>query len=296
MPMGYAKMHKIKWGDLQYVMAIASQGSVSGAAKYLDVNHSTVLRRLDAFEYRHKVKLFKRSSSGYKLTPKGEQLLRSSSNIYQQIQKMERIITAHEFELEGWLRITTTDAIFDHILAPHLRSFKKNYPKIQLDISLTPKQLDLASLESDIAIRSVNEPPEDASGEVLMKVPIFCYATPRYLSQFKDDLRLEIFDWLLPSMVNLKNPVWQSILGSVPEHNIKVKADSFNTLLGYVKDDFGVALLPDFIGDNTSELTRVDLSLNLPITTIWIITHDDLVKSRKVVALIKHLTSSLNNA
>ncbi|MCL1068851.1 LysR family transcriptional regulator [Shewanella olleyana] len=286
-------MHKVRWGDLQYVMAIASEGSVSGAAKSLDVNHSTVLRRLDAFEYRHKVKLFKRSASGYTLTPKGEQLLCVSSEIEQQVFQIERSISAQELELEGWLKITTTDTLFHYMLAPHLRSFQKHFEKIQMDIELTPKSLDLNSLESDVAIRSVNEPPAGASGEKLICSQIFCYATSAYMQQVKGELAVEKLIWCLPSMVNLKNPVWYSALGSVPEHNIKVKADSFNTLLGYAENDMGVALLPDFLGDNSAVLSRVNLLPNLPITTIWIIAHVDLLKSKKVTELIKHLKASL---
>ena len=286
-------MHKIKWGDLQYVMAVASEGSVSGAAKRLNVNHSTVLRRLDAFEFRHKVKLFKRAATGYSLTSKGEKLLSSSLKMEQQVQHIERLITSHEFDLEGWLQLTTTDVIFKRLLEPHLRTFQKTYDKIQLSISLTPKSLDLASLESDIAIRSINELPEGAAGEVLIYSPIYCYASHNYLRTQPDKLSINELDWLLPSMVNMKNPVWQQALGSVPDQQIKVKADSFDTLLGYAENDFGVALLPDFLGDTSDQLTRLDLIPNLPNTTIWIMAHEDLFKSRKIAVFVKHLKNSL---
>jgi DNA-binding transcriptional LysR family regulator len=293
--MGFALMHKVKWGDLQYIMTIAAEGSVSGAARSLGVNHSTVLRRLDAFEFRHKVKLFKRSSTGYKFTEKGKLLLESSVNIEREVQHMERLLTSYEFELEGWLRITTTDALFHYLLAQHLSAFQQTYSKIQLDISLTPKPLDLASLESDIAIRSVDVPPQGIGGEKLLSSSIYTYATNDYLEQFGSRLQIQLLDWLIPSMVNLNNPLWNRALKNITDKQIKVKADSFNALLSLAESGMGVAILPDFLGDKSTKLTRIDIIPNLPQSTIWILAHEDLLKSRKVTALSKYLKSSFAN-
>ena len=57
-------MHRIRWADLQYVLTVANEGSIAAAARSLGVNHSTVLRRLETFEHRHKLKVFHKLPTG----------------------------------------------------------------------------------------------------------------------------------------------------------------------------------------------------------------------------------------
>lgn len=63
------------WDDLRYVLAVADAGSLAGAARTLGVNHTTVLRRIGAFEQRLGLRLFERLPTGYMLTAGGEELI-----------------------------------------------------------------------------------------------------------------------------------------------------------------------------------------------------------------------------
>jgi DNA-binding transcriptional LysR family regulator len=65
-------MAGIEWDDLRYVLAVANAGSLAGAARNLGVNHTTVLRRVGAFEKRLGLRLFERLPTGYVLTAGGE--------------------------------------------------------------------------------------------------------------------------------------------------------------------------------------------------------------------------------
>ena len=53
-----AIMHRMNWDDLRFFYAIACAGSIRGAATKMRVNHSTVLRRISAFEEKIGVRLF----------------------------------------------------------------------------------------------------------------------------------------------------------------------------------------------------------------------------------------------
>ena len=59
------------WSNLEYFVSVARGGSLSKAASKLDVNHSTVARRLDKLESDLNVKLFNRRNKGYELTKLG---------------------------------------------------------------------------------------------------------------------------------------------------------------------------------------------------------------------------------
>ena len=79
-----------------------------------------MLRRLSAFEHRHKLRVFHRLPSGYKLTTEGQQLLDSARAIEGTVKALERRISGQEMKLEGTLHLTTTDTILSSILHPHL--------------------------------------------------------------------------------------------------------------------------------------------------------------------------------
>jgi len=60
------------WNDLKYFLAVARHGSTVSAAKALNVNRSTVHRRLDALEKKLGRRLFSRQPTGYELTELGQ--------------------------------------------------------------------------------------------------------------------------------------------------------------------------------------------------------------------------------
>jgi DNA-binding transcriptional LysR family regulator len=67
-------MRDLDWDDLRFFLAVSERGSISGAAEFLKVNHSTVLRRLTSLEKRLGARLFDRLPDGYELTAQGDEL------------------------------------------------------------------------------------------------------------------------------------------------------------------------------------------------------------------------------
>ncbi|MDX1576662.1 MAG: LysR family transcriptional regulator, partial [Kiloniellales bacterium] len=65
------KPDDLDWDDLRIALAVAETGSLSAAARSLGLSHSTVLRRLSAFEAKIGVRLFERQPRGYAPTAAG---------------------------------------------------------------------------------------------------------------------------------------------------------------------------------------------------------------------------------
>ena len=63
------------WDDLRFFLAVAQAGSLSGAAQQLNVNTTTVLRRVGSLEDDLGARLFERERTGYRLTPAGDRLV-----------------------------------------------------------------------------------------------------------------------------------------------------------------------------------------------------------------------------
>ena len=108
--LGYAKMQDTDWDDLRYFLAVARAGSLSGAAKQLNVNHSTVLRRL-------RVRLFERLPSGYAMTAAGEALREQLGGVGDRIETAQRQLSGLNSRLSGAILVTSTDTRLGRLLA-----------------------------------------------------------------------------------------------------------------------------------------------------------------------------------
>ncbi len=275
-------MHSIRWDDLQYVLTVANEGSVAAAARALGVNHSTVLRRLNGFEHRHKLRVFHKLPTGYKLTAEGKQLLDAALEIETTVKKLERRVFGQEMKLEGTLRLTTTDTLLRLILERHLIAFHQAYPKIKLELNITTRLLDLGQLDADVAIRPAISIPENLSSSRLCDISFGVYGSPNYISSLRGPRPIESAHWLGLSSAMSNGSVANQLDNILNTHNVVVKADSFEALALLAEGGIGLAYLPCFVGDNSDNLQRVDMALEHIDIGLWIITHRDLVNSGRV--------------
>ena len=123
-------MASLDWDDLRHAMAIATAGSLAGAARALGVNHTTVLRRLDALEGHLGSRLFDRHRTGYQATEAGLALLGQARHMAARAEEIERRVLGHDRELTGALRVATAFVVMDHLLPQPLADFSRRYPGI----------------------------------------------------------------------------------------------------------------------------------------------------------------------
>ena len=82
------------WDDLRYFLAVARQGSTIAAGRALQVNQSTVHRRLTVLEHRIGRPLVKRQPTGYRLTELGEEMVTYAERVEQAVQAFEQQLEA----------------------------------------------------------------------------------------------------------------------------------------------------------------------------------------------------------
>jgi DNA-binding transcriptional LysR family regulator len=115
------------WDDLRFVLAVGRSGSLSGAARALRVNHSTVFRRIAQLEDRMGVRLFDRLPEGYGATPAGEALIALGGRVEEDVVALERRLAGEDLRPSGTVRVTTTDTLVP-FLAPVCARFRLVQP------------------------------------------------------------------------------------------------------------------------------------------------------------------------
>jgi DNA-binding transcriptional LysR family regulator len=287
--MGYAKMRDVDWDDLRFFLAVSERGSISGAAKFLNVNHSTVLRRLASLEKRLGARLFDRLPDGYVMTAQGEELRSRLRGVSEQIGTAQSSLGGRDRSFAGAIRLTTTDTLIHTLLMPYLVEFGDSHPAIQMEIVINNTFLSLTRREADVAVRPSNIVPENLVGRRAGHLRTAIYASKSYLKKNANKQEWAAHVWVAPdeTLSHLAQAKWMR--ENIPEDRIGVRVDSLLGMLAAVRCGMGAGLLLCFLADDEKDLVRLAEPLKELDTDVWILTHPAL----KGVARIKALTDFL---
>src|SRR6188508_2033986 len=139
--------------DLPLILALSRERTLAGAAERLDVDLSTVFRRLNTLEARLRVRLFDRSPRGYQLTAAGERAASAAERVETELLALDREISGRDQQLSGVLRLTASETLSHAVLPRLVAAFHAVHPRIQLVLSIDNRMLDLSRREADVALR-----------------------------------------------------------------------------------------------------------------------------------------------
>lgn len=282
----------IDWDDLRYVLQVAQKGSIAAAAESLNVNRTTVLRRINQFEQHLDYRLFDRHGAGYALAPGAEALLSAAMDVEKSINDLHRQILGKEVQLQGHLSITTTDAILKSTVAPHLATFHKKHPQIKVELVVSNHRLSLSRREADVAIRPGETVPDNLVGYPLGPIEFNIFAGKSYMTN-RASLGFDEHTWLGVDNPLLQSPPGQWVSRNIPEQRICLKADSFVALCVAAELGMGLTVLPQKLGQQSSELIEVFPEVKITGNQLWVVTHPDLVRSARVHAFIEHIQQAM---
>ena len=275
----------IDWDDLRFVLAVADSGSLNRAASTLRVNRTTVLRRINAFERKHGVRLFDRLPSGYTLTDAGNEILAAARGFENAIVSLERKLAGQDLRAEGLVRVTTTDTLLASVLAAPLATFKQEQPGITLDVTTSNAFANLSKRDADVAIRPAIDPPEFLMGRRVSSVAFAVYAAS---TLDNSDER-----WIGPDDTIAGTSVARWMRGAMPTVRPDIRADSLVSMRELCASGAGLAALPCYLGDSDTRLVRVRPPIAEMTTALWVLTHPDLARTARVRLLMDHVSAAL---
>ena len=283
------------WSHLEYFLAVARTGSLSGAAKLLRVNHSTVARRLDKLEQQLEVRLFDRLNNGYRLTEDGHALKKRAGQVEHEINQIQGVFSGSEAELRGTLTISKPSSGLMN-LAPLLAAFHHRYPDINLVLTAGGERSEIARMEADVAIRLTNDPPEVLVGYKLGQLPINIFGSRAYLKQ-AGTRNLAEYDWLVWHDDNSVLNMEPALKREIPNARIVLRTSSYNELFEAVNAGMGVSLLSPLRLPKTHQLQALSPSLHQFDLGVWLLSHPDLRNRERIRVfrdfMIEHLGGAL---
>lgn len=278
------------WDNLKIFLAVAKAGSVRGGAKYLQMHHSSVVRRIANFEKQIGSKLFKRTAGGYVPTKMGESLIAKVEKIENEVFSIERTILSGDARLTGELRVSMPFGFATHLLMDDLVFFADKYPDIELELIISYELLNLSKREADVAIRACFQPPEHLIGQKVLQYATCAYATPEYLRE-KDLDNPNSGCWIGWSD-RITHPEWIRN-SNYPHLPARGRFNSEIVQLAAAKANFGITMIPCYIGDTEPKLRRVPFVVPQPNRDIWLLTHKDLSETARVKVFLDFITQAL---
>ena len=271
----------LDWGNLEYFISCANHGTLSGCAKEMGVNHSTVSRKIEKLEKELAIKLFERRNSGYALTIHGKDLYKEVQKIDFKISALkERFIPNPEL-MDGKLVIYKQSEGGKN-MTDIITKLRKNYPKLNIHIMNHADSSDLTTEMYDIGFIGTTSPPEDSIATLLGEIDMHIYGSKEYLKNIKNT---DDFEWVTYKRTDAEDTDF-IVRNFFTNPKIIISSNSYQDAHAFVTSGNGVTFLTDLDGDNDSRLESYDKDKYSFKIGFYLIQHE-LSRSNPIVRAVK---------
>ncbi|HLE67896.1 MAG TPA: LysR family transcriptional regulator [Burkholderiales bacterium] len=171
-----------KLSEMRAFQAVADTGGFTAAAAELRVSQSLVSRAIARLERRLGTTLLHRSTRRVSLTDEGVTFLQGCRRVLEEIGEVERSVTSGESPV-GILRVSASLHFGHDRIVPLLPEFMARYPKLEVQLSLADRQVDLIEEKIDVAIRLGRLASSSLIAKKIGEQRRLIVASPAYLAQ-----------------------------------------------------------------------------------------------------------------
>jgi len=257
-------------GSLSQLIAFAKiveTGSLTKAARELNVTPSAVSKSLSQLEDRLGILLVKRTTRSLSLTEQGYAFFEHARTLLEEIERAVDEINRFRTRLEGTLRITSSIAFGLSQLQPLIARYMEAHPHVTIVLSLDDRFVNLAEEQFDVAVRVTATSDWGYAARHLGPIRWVYCASPRYLKTRGEPLRPSdlVNHRCLAYPAMMPNGLWSFRRdGQVEEIKISpvMICNSSSAILQAVLSDQGIACLPTYVASKS--IVAKEVSLVLP--------------------------------
>lgn len=278
----------LSWDDLRTFLAIARAGSFTGAAKALDVDHTTIARRLSALEGAAGLPLFDRSPRGVSLTGHGRILVDHAERMEIEANLAAAALGAHSAVVEGIVRLATPEAFGSFLLAPNIHRLTERHPRLEIELVPESRLVNLVNREADIAIALDRPSHGRLITRRLADYRVGLYASRRFLAGFGPvtdaaQIRDQPFVEYIDSLIDMPELRYLKELAS--EARSVFRSSSSIAQHSAVANGLGFGMLHIFAAEEDERLERVLPAMEAR-RSYWLALHADHQRAPRIRAVV----------
>ncbi len=289
---------------LETFSAVVENGSFTAAAKALGISKPVVSKQVSLLERHLGVQLLHRTTRRLHLTHAGEVFANYSHRIMSDVREAEQSVLPLQNEPQGQLRISAPESLAMSLLPEVLLSFQQQFPKIELDIHVSGRLVDLVEEGIDVALRVGKLEDSSLIARLLMPCDFHVCASPEYLKKHgkpKHPSELVTHNCLIYSQTsNPDNWLFRDDQGT--SISIKVngnlRSDTGNILMNAALNGNGIFIAPTFMIASALEERRLETVLDqyTPLTTgLYAVYPNTKLVSTKVRAFVDFIVEAWSN-
>jgi DNA-binding transcriptional LysR family regulator len=290
-------MSIMDWNLARAFCATAECGSLSAAARKLNLTQPTLSRQVASLEAALGVLLFERLGKRLALTGAGTSLLEPARAMTAAADAFMLAAAGTSQETVGRVSISATDAISSYLLPEVIERIRRSQPQISIVVVASNALSDLRRREADIAIRHVRPQEPDLIARLIGEMAAHFYAAdawiarngaPRDLAALCDAglLAFEPVEEFVDRLNSAGIPVAKESIG--------VSSESAVVLWEMVRSGLGVCLMLRQIAERMQGITRLLPELpGIPVP-VWLVCHRELRTNHRVRLVFDMLASELD--
>jgi DNA-binding transcriptional LysR family regulator len=286
------------WDLYRSFLSVLRLGSLSAAARELDLTQPTLGRHIQELEASLGQAFFSRSQAGLMPTRAALQLQPHAEAMASAASALLRAASGALDEPEGSIRLTTSEIMGVEVLPPILAAFREAHPKIVIELSLSNTNQDLLRRDADIAVRMARPTQSALLAKRLGAVPVGLFAHRRYLARHPAP---ETLEELARDHAIIGFDADATAIRSFRQSGLPItrdlfafRSDSDHAQLAAMRAGFGIAGCQKRIAARDPHLVPVLPDAFRFALEMWLVMHEDLRASRRVRLLYDHLAEALS--
>ena len=255
--------------DLMDVLAfvrVAETGAFARAAERMDVSKSIVSRRVARLEEQLGAKLLTRTAQGAQPTDIGQAYYARAANILADLEAAQEVVADAVTQVAGPIRMTAPLSFGSKYLAPALADFAKLHPRIEFDVSLNDRTVDLIGGGFDMAMRIGTLSDSSLIARRIAPIRGHALASPSYLDERgrpEHPRDLAGHDLLVYTNIPAYEQ-WRFKVGNRIEQvrgKVRFRADNGELLREAACAGLGIVMLPTFIASEAIRSGKLEVLL-----------------------------------
>lgn len=288
-------MDKLDWTLTRSFLAVAESGSLSAAARLLNLSQPTLGRHIAELEEALDLTLFHRRARGLMPTGAAKALLPHARAMRDAAAGMSLAAAGKSESLAGTVRITASRVVSHHLLPPMLATLRRAEPEIQIELVPNDDSENLLFREADIAVRMYRPTQLDVITSHLCDMPIGLYAAQSYLEtnpapETLDALMAHNFVGFDKSDLMLR--LMHGLGFEAKREDFPVRCDDQIVYWNLVRAGLGIGGMQTLIADADPAVTRIARFVPLPPLPVWLTAPQALRHSPRIRRVFDHLSAS----
>lgn len=238
--------------DVLGFVRVVEAGAFARAADRMGISKSILSRRVARLEEQLGARLLTRTAQGAQPTDIGRTYYGRAANILAELEAAQEVVADAVTQVAGPIRLTAPLSFGTRYLAPALADFARDHPKVELDVSLDDRTVDLIGGGFDMAVRIGNLADSTLIARRIAPIRGHVLASPDYLARHgRPEHPRDLAEHDLLYYANIPAyEQWRFRVGNrweVVKGRPRFRADNGDMLREAACAGLGIAVLPSFI-------------------------------------------------